>query len=205
MIVLRNLLMSVVAFFVAGYGFYAFLVYVLPPDQIISEQVKPADVAVVSVDATSPLLASLGGLVESWLPAAPGTTHDNVAVEVPDWLGQRFDQEASAAGKTLTLQDKMQLLGTLLALRDLRMQRSAQSAPATGQGAEQTLASLSNADWALTARAMQAEMQYRQILGIGLAEFVKKLDPQQLSLLLSQSVLSQSALNAPHAPTAAVR
>lgn len=201
MILLRNLMLALAAFVVSGVGFYAFLLHRMPPDQlplqVPSSQmtdsqmtgVHPDDGVVAGGESESSssftlLAAVISDFVDaSRSGAAADAAKDQAAFEaryrVPDWLNQRFEQEAANAGKVISSTDKSALLATLLELRQMKydqMHASASSEAAAG-------GNVSN--WALTTRAMQAELQFRQILGIGLAEFMKKLEAEELQQMLA--------------------
>lgn len=210
MIVLRNLMLAIAAFFVAGAGFYAYLLKALPPDQVIAAAKNasvpqgasapgsaPSGVAVPGDGQGSGQTEAQGGsrwelaaavlgdflAARRTTPGAAGAaeTASSPALVVPAWLSQRFDQDASRNGKTVTAEDKAQLLAALLELRTLKQQQLAASSATEGAiPAGQRLP-----DATMMARAMQAELQFRQTLGIGLAEFMKALAPEDLARLVA--------------------
>lgn len=225
MILLRNLMLALAAFVVSGVGFYAFLLHRMPPDQLPLQVpsskmtdsqmtgVHPDDGVVAGGESESSssftlLAAVISDFVDASRSGAAADAAKNQAAfearyRVPDWLNQRFEQEAANAGKVISSTDKSALLATLLELRQMKydqMHASASSEAAAG-------GNVSN--WALTTRAMQAELQFRQILGIGLAEFMKKLEAeelqQMLALPLEQPPPTQTTRAAAQTGTASVR
>lgn len=198
MIVLRNLMLAIAAFFVAGVGFYSYLLKAMPPDQIQSRVVTPSS-ATASPNAnqqaseiaveqdTSSSWSLLAAVVGDFLAARressqlDNTETDAAVVIVPDWLDKRFDDVAAHNDKTLLIEDKARLLATLLELRALRQQQLAREPTQPGSGPQQL------PDVGMTARAMQADLQFRQTLGMGLAEFMKQMRREDLARLLSIS------------------
>lgn len=204
MIVLRNMMLAVAAFFVAGYGFYFYLIHAMPPDKLQTMAVSDTATAGTAAPAADPATSSastldlVGAVLGDFLaanrrdqPAGESTSGfpADAPAQVPEWLDQRFDQEAANAGKTLTPADKSGLLATLLELRQMKLQQLATSAATPPQTAPS-----GTPDWSLTARAMQAELQFRQTLGIGLAEFMKKLDHAELQRVLALSPEATAAV-----------
>lgn len=230
MILLRNLMLALAAFVVSGVGFYAFLLHRMPPDklplQVPSSQMPAGQVPTSQPAGGNPdgsvvaegkpessssftlLAAVISDFVDaSRSGAAADAAQDQAAFEsryrVPDWLNQRFEREAARAGKVISSVDKSTLLATLLELRQMKYDQM--NAPASGQSG----AGGDVSNWALTTRAMQAELQFRQILGVGLAEFMKKLEAeelqQMLALPLDQSPPTQTTGTAAQAGTTLVR
>lgn len=201
MILLRNLMLALAAFVVSGVGFYAFLLHRMPPDQLPLQETaievparqaagggEPGNVVARESSESSSSFSLLTAVISDFVDAsrsgaAAEAAKDQAAFEarykVPDWLNQRFEQEASAAGKAISSLDKSTLLATLLELRQMKYDQM--NAPADSQ----TTAGGDVSNWALTTRAMQAELQFRQILGVGLAEFMKKLEAEELQQLLA--------------------
>lgn len=202
MTLLRNLLLSVVAFVVAGYGFYAYLLQAYPPNQLkgradLSSVGTPADATQNTAGRVSDgvdigaLASAFSSVFPSALPASPGAEASAnttpPVVNIPPWLSQHLDQEAVKQGKSLSPQEKSQLVATLMDLREM----SSKAIEGGGVPSDRTSLLSQPGQWGVMARAMQGEVQFRSILGIGLAEFVKKLEPQELERLLSKQEREQ--------------
>lgn len=191
MIVLRNLMLAIAAFFVAGAGFYSYLLNALPPDQVQARasapptQASTAPATEGSSSGWSLAAAVMGDFLAARREVAPAIDDVNetppAPVVVPEWLNERFDQTADAHDKVITAEEKQGLLSTLLELRVLQQQHMATQA--ASQGGEE--GGRNQIPLGLTARAMQAELQFRQTLGIGLAEFMKQMAPADLARLLA--------------------
>lgn len=226
MILLRNLMLAVGAFVVAGSGFYAYLLHRLPPEQVSAQAEAEANLSPsytnasankgTATDGSSESSSSIGlftAVIGDFVDAsrsgaAADAARDQTAFEarykVPEWLNHRFEQAAGNEGKVLTRADKSTLLATMLELRQMKYDQM--NSPTTSQGGIGDDAGVSR--WELTARAMQAELQFRQTLGIGLAEFMKKMDADELQQLLAlpmdQSTPSQPTRAAAQSGTTSV-